>query len=138
MVKEGVNDIIFLFVFYMLYISFCPLLPKLLISFVGSWFFEVKYLHYFIFLFFICRCVCVYFSSFFFFMSAPASIWNFPGQGSNRQIRPAPEVYTTAMATLDSSIIYNLCHSLQQSRKLNPLSKVRGWTQILTETTLVL
>ena len=45
--------------------------------------------------------------------------------------------YTTATATPDPSCIYDLSQcSLQQHQILNPLSKARGGTPILTETML--
>ena len=42
--------------------------------------------------------------------------------------------YTTATATPDPSHVCDLHHSSQQRRILNPLSKVRDRTRILTET----
>ena len=44
--------------------------------------------------------------------------------------------YATAMATVDLSHICDLRHSLWQRWILNPLSKTRDQTHILTETTL--
>ena len=44
--------------------------------------------------------------------------------------------YATATATPDTSCICDLHHSLQQLQVLNPLSKARDWTQILTDTIL--
>ena len=44
------------------------------------------------------------------------------------------QAYTTATETPDLSCIWDLCHSLWQPWVLNPLSKVRDWTQILTDT----
>ena len=45
----------------------------------------------------------------------------------------AAAAYATATATLDLSYICNLCHSLQQHRILNSLSKARDQTYIFTE-----
>ena len=41
----------------------------------------------------------------------------------------------TATATLDLSLICDLCHSLQQHQIINPLSEARDQTHVLTETT---
>jgi len=42
--------------------------------------------------------------------------------------------YTTATATPDPSLVYDLYHSLQQCQILNPLSEAGDQTGILTET----
>ena len=41
------------------------------------------------------------------------------------------QTYTKATATLNSSHICKLCHSLQQHWILNPLNEARDWTRIL-------
>ena len=45
--------------------------------------------------------------------------------------------YTTATATQDPSCIFELCCSLWQCQILNPLSRARDGTHILTETSQV-
>ena len=42
--------------------------------------------------------------------------------------------YTTATATPDRSLIYDLCRNLRQCQILNPLSEARDQTRILTDT----
>ena len=49
-------------------------------------------------------------------------------------IQAATESNPTAMATLDRSLICELCHSLWQHWILNPMSEARDQTHILTET----
>ena len=49
-----------------------------------------------------------------------------PGLGVELELQLP--VYTTAIATLDLSHMYNLCPSLQQRQILNPLSKARDRT----------
>ena len=70
---------------------------------------------------------------FFLFTAAPAAY------GSSQAGSPtgaAAEASATATAILDPSHICNLHHSLQQCQILNPLSKARDQTHILTETML--
>ena len=50
------------------------------------------------------------------------------------QIGAAAEGCSTARAIPDPSLIYDLCHSLQQHLILNPLGKARDQTRILTKT----
>ena len=45
---------------------------------------------------------------------------------------------TTATATLDLSLVWDLHHSSRQGRVLNPLSEARDGTHILTDTRQVL
>ena len=52
------------------------------------------------------------------------------------QITAATEAYTTATATPDPSRICNPCCSFQQRQILNPFSKARDQTRILTGTIL--
>ena len=54
------------------------------------------------------------------------------------QIGAAAVAYTTAIGTLDPSLLCDLCCSMQQHQILNPLSKARDQTCILTETVSVL
>ena len=49
------------------------------------------------------------------------------------QIGAAAEAYTTAMITLDLRCICDLGHSLLQGQIINPLSKARDLTYLLTE-----
>ena len=69
---------------------------------------------------------------FFFFHGHSYGIWKFPGPGVELELQlPA---YTTARAMLDLSRSWNLHCSLQQCQILNPLSKARDQTGILTDT----
>ena len=70
---------------------------------------------------------------FFSFYSHTCSIWKFLGQG---WIGSVAESYATGTATLDPSHICHLHHSLRQHWILNPLSKARDETYILTGTTV--
>ena len=66
-------------------------------------------------------------------MAAPEAYRNSQTKGWTRA---AAETYASAMATPDPSRICGLCLSFQQCQILNPLSKDRNQTCILTETTL--
>ena len=71
-------------------------------------------------------------SFYLFFNRCTCGTWKFPGLGVVLQLQlPA---YATAMATLDPSHICDLCCSLQQCQILNPPSKARDGTHVLTET----
>jgi len=50
------------------------------------------------------------------------------------RIEATAEGYATATATPHPNHTFDLCHSLQQCRILNPLSKARNRTRILTKT----
>ena len=54
-----------------------------------------------------------------------------PGLGVKWELQLA--AYTTAMARPDPSHICNLCWSLQQCQRLNPLNEARDGTPILTD-----
>ena len=70
----------------------------------------------------------------FIFRATPAAYESFQGRS---QIRAATApAYTTATARPDPSLVWNLHHSLWQLRILNPLSKARDKTCILTDTML--
>ena len=47
------------------------------------------------------------------------------------------QVYTTAVATQDLSCLFKLCHSLQQHRILNPLSKIKDPAHILVDSSQI-
>ena len=68
----------------------------------------------------VCVCVCV-----FFFLLPHLWHMQVPRLGVKRG---AADAYPTATATLDTSLIRYLCHSLQQRCILNPLIEARGWT----------
>ena len=51
-------------------------------------------------------------------------------------IGAAADTYATATAMLDPSPICHICHSLRQHQFLNPLSKARDQTHILSDTML--
>ena len=70
---------------------------------------------------------------FFFFMAVPAIYGSSWARG---WIRAAVGAYATAKTTSYLSCICKLCHSLWQWWILNPLSKTRHWTWMLTKTTL--
>ena len=56
-----------------------------------------------------------------------------PGVESELQLL----VYTTAIAMQDPSHVFDLYHSSQQCRILNPLSEVRDRTQTLMDTSWI-
>ena len=66
---------------------------------------------------------------------APVAFGSSQGRG---WIGAAAEAYATARATavVDLSLICNVYHSLRQCQILNPLSKARDRTHILTDTLL--
>ena len=68
----------------------------------------------------------------FFFNICTCDVWKF--SLARGQIRVAAAACTTATATPNQSHICNLCHSLWGCLILNPLSKARNQTCILTET----
>ena len=70
---------------------------------------------------------------FFLFTAAPVAYGSYWARGS---IRAAAEAYATATATPGLSGICDLRLGLRQCRILNPLSKARNQTHVLTETTL--
>ena len=70
--------------------------------------------------------------NFFFLFRAIPVAYGSPQDRS--QIKTASAGYTSAMETLDPYCICNLCPSLEQRRIPNPLSTVRDWTCVLTET----
>ena len=49
------------------------------------------------------------------------------------ELELSPLAYTTAIAMRDPSRIYDLHHSSQQHRILNPLSEAGDWTCILMD-----
>ena len=57
-----------------------------------------------------------------FFMAAPEA---YGSSWASDQISATAAVYTTAMATLDLSLVCYLHHSLQQRWILNPLSEAK-------------
>ena len=59
-----------------------------------------------------------------------------PRQGVQSELQL--QAYATAMATLNLSLICNLCLSLQQCQSFNPLSGVRDQTRILMNNSRVL
>ena len=69
---------------------------------------------------------------FFLFMATPVAYGSSQARG---RIGATAEAYTTATATPDLSIICDLHCSLEQGQILNPLSKARDGTCILTEIT---
>jgi len=69
----------------------------------------------------------------FLFMATPSAYGSSQATGQVGTQLPA---YTIATAKPDLGHIYNLSHSLWQCWILNPLSKARDQTCILTETTL--
>ena len=76
-----------------------------------------------------CQTVFVLFC---FFYGHTCCIWNFPGQGSNRNFscRPMTEPQQRGIWAVSSS----LHHSSWQCWILNPLNAARDWTHILTNT----
>ena len=68
---------------------------------------------------------------FFFFMATPTAHGSSQARG---QIKFWLQTYAIATATQDPSHICNLHRSLRQSQILNPLSKARDQTRILTNT----
>ena len=75
-----------------------------------------------------------HFVSFYFislFYTRPAAYGCFQARG---QVGAAAVAYTTSAATPELSHICVLHCNLQQCQILNPLSKTRDWTHILTET----
>ena len=69
---------------------------------------------------------------FFFLVSATHAAYGNSRLGVESDLQlPA---YTTATATPDPSSIFDLHHSSQQHRILNPLSKARDWTRVLMDT----
>ena len=79
--------------------------------------------------------VCLFvFWSFVFIGSHP---WHMDVPRLGVQWELQPPAYTTATATWDLSCVCNLYHSSQQCQILNPLSKARDRTRILTDTSQV-
>ena len=74
-----------------------------------------------------------YYFYFFLFRAAPVAHGSSWARGP---IRAAAKAYATATATQDLSCIYDIWHSLWQHWILNPLSKARDQTHILTDTIL--
>ena len=73
---------------------------------------------------------------FFFFLSfLGLHLWHMevPRLGVESELQL--QAYAIATAMPDPSRIYDLCHSLQQHRILNPLSEARDQIPLLTETT---
>ena len=56
--------------------------------------------------------------------------------GLEVESEPQLQAYSTATEIADSSRICDLCRSLQQCWKPNPLSEARGQIHILTDTVL--
>ena len=79
--------------------------------------------------------ICHFFFFFFFFRAAFAA-YVIPRQEVKSE--PSSPAYTTASATRDWSLIFNLHRSSWQQRILNTLSKARDWTHVLMDTSLVL
>ena len=71
---------------------------------------------------------------FFFFLWPHVQHVEVPGLGA--ELEPQLQASATATTTLDLSCICNLYHSLWQHPMLNPLSKARDRTHILTDPTL--
>ena len=74
--------------------------------------------------------IYLFIHSFIHFCSCTCSIWKFWARG---WIEAEAATYAAATAILDLSCICDLCCRLQQRQILNPLSKARGRTHILTE-----
>ena len=61
-----------------------------------------------------------------------------PRPGVELEPQPQPPAYTTAMATQDLSLIFDVCCSLWQGWVLHPVSKTRHGSPILIDTSQVL
>ena len=78
-------------------------------------------------------------SNFFFFSSQPhPRHMEVPKLGVKSELQPLAYATATAIATPDLSRISDLHHSLWQHQTLNPLSRARGQTRILMDTSWVL
>ena len=86
-----------------------------------------------------CKVILFYFLNFYLFIYC--ILGPYPGHmevpGLGVQLELQPPAYTTATTTQDPSRVFDLQHSSQQHKSLNPLSETRDRTYILMDPSVV-